>query len=54
MPGDVPDLYAFILGFTDHGIGALTRCDVAAISHHDLKQITRSFPNITISSNESA
>lgn len=46
MPGDVPDLYSFILGFTDHAIGALTTCDVAAISHHDLKQITLRFPNI--------
>src|SRR6185369_15829799 len=27
-------------------IGALTSCDVAGISHHDLEQITRSFPNI--------
>jgi CRP-like cAMP-binding protein len=46
MPGDVPDLYSFILGFTDHAIGALTSCDVAAISHHDLQQITRRFPNL--------
>jgi CRP-like cAMP-binding protein len=47
IPGDVPDLYTFILGFTDHAIGALTSCDVAAISHHDLEQITRMFPKIT-------
>jgi CRP-like cAMP-binding protein len=46
MSGDVPDLYSFILGFTDHAIGALTSCDVAAISHHDLQQITRRFPNL--------
>jgi CRP-like cAMP-binding protein len=43
----VPDLYSFILGLTDHAIGALTSCDVDSISHHDLQQITRSFPNIT-------
>jgi CRP-like cAMP-binding protein len=42
----VPDLYSFILGFTDHAIGALTACDVATIAHHDLKQVTRRFPNI--------
>jgi CRP-like cAMP-binding protein len=42
----VPDLYCFILGFTDHAISALTACDVAAISHHDLQQITRRFPNL--------
>ena len=46
IPGDVPDLYTFILGFTDHAIGALTSCDVAAISHHDLEQITRMFPKL--------
>jgi CRP-like cAMP-binding protein len=46
MPGDVPDLYAFILGFTDHAIGALTSCEVAGISHDELEQITRRFPNI--------
>jgi hypothetical protein len=28
IPGDVPDLYSFVLGFTDHAIGALTSCDV--------------------------
>jgi len=46
MSGDVPDLYTFILGFTDHAIGALTSCDVAGISHDQLEQITRRFPNI--------
>jgi hypothetical protein len=43
IPGDVPDLYSFIRGFTNHAIGALTSCDVAAISRHDLEQITRTF-----------
>jgi CRP-like cAMP-binding protein len=46
ISGDVPDLYSYILGFTDHAIGALTACDVAAISHHDLQQITQRFPNL--------
>jgi CRP-like cAMP-binding protein len=46
MPGDVPDLYAFILGFTDHAIGALTSCEVAGISHDELEQITRRFPTL--------
>lgn len=47
IPGDVPDLYSFILGQTDHAIGALTNCEVAVISHSELQQILRSFPNIS-------
>jgi CRP-like cAMP-binding protein len=47
IAGDLPDLYSFILGYTDHAIGAITSCDVALISHRELQQITRSFPNIS-------
>ena len=46
IAGDLPDLYGFILGSTDHAIGALTTCEVAVILHKELQQICQTFPNI--------
>jgi CRP-like cAMP-binding protein len=45
--GDMPDLYSFVLGYTDHAIGALISCDVALIPQRELQRVTESFPNIT-------
>jgi CRP-like cAMP-binding protein len=46
IPGDLPDLCSFILRDRGDPIGALTSCDLAVIPHRDLRQVTRSFPNI--------
>jgi CRP-like cAMP-binding protein len=47
IPGDLLDMYSFILGYTDHAIGALTSCDVAVISHRELQQVIALFPRIS-------
>ena len=46
IPGDVPDFYSFITGQRSDAIGALTSCDLAVIPYRELRQVTRSFPNI--------
>lgn len=47
LPGDFADLHSFLLKPMDDGVGALTSCTVAHVSHDDLKQITKSQPHLT-------
>jgi CRP-like cAMP-binding protein len=47
IPGDLVDIYSYVLPRMDHAIGALTRCTVAPISHAELDRVTERFPNLT-------
>jgi CRP-like cAMP-binding protein len=48
IPGDVPDLPSFVIGFTDHAVGALSTCEVAIIRHHELRKLSEAFPNLAL------
>ncbi|GHC65232.1 Crp/Fnr family transcriptional regulator [Limoniibacter endophyticus] len=47
IPGDFVDLHAFLLKTMDHGIVALSPCQVAYAEHSDLKEITEKAPHLT-------
>jgi CRP-like cAMP-binding protein len=47
IPGDLVDVYGYVLPRMDHGIGALTRCTVAPILHSEIDRLTERFPNLT-------
>ena len=46
IPGDLLDIYSYVLPKMDHAIGALTRCTVAPIAHTEIRRITERFPNL--------
>ena len=46
FPGDVTDLYSYVLKRLDHGVGALTRCEVAHIPHTSVRQLCETYPNL--------
>jgi CRP-like cAMP-binding protein len=46
IPGDLTDIYSYILPRMDHAVGALTQCIVAPIPHTEIKKITERFPNV--------
>jgi CRP-like cAMP-binding protein len=45
-PGDVTDIYSYILKRIDHGIGAVTKCTVAHIPHAAIAAMTAKYPNL--------
>lgn len=47
VAGDFVDLHAFLLKSMDHGILALSPCQVAYASHSDLKIVTEQAPHLT-------
>ena len=47
VPGDVCDLHVALLGRMDHGIRALTACDVAYLSQATLERVASEHPRIT-------
>ncbi len=47
VPGDFADLHSFLLKEMDDGVAALTTCQVSAVPHGDLREITRSYPYLT-------
>jgi CRP-like cAMP-binding protein len=47
VPGDFMDLHSFLLKKMEDGVGALTRCKVAAVPHRDLREITKNYPYLT-------
>jgi len=47
VPGDFCDLHVSILGEMDHGIGALSACEVAYISRRTVEDLTTNRPAIT-------
>lgn len=46
FPGDVTDIYSYVLKKLDHGIGALTRCEVAHIPHPSVRKLCEIYPNL--------
>ncbi len=46
LPGDICDLRAFLLRRMDHGVAALSRCQISHISHHDLFEIIEKYPRL--------
>ena len=47
FPGDISDLYSFVLKVMDHSIGALTDCEIGIIPHAKLQDITANHPHLT-------
>jgi CRP-like cAMP-binding protein len=45
-PGDVTDIYSYVLKRIDHGIGAVTKCSVAHIPHKAIAHLTEKYPNL--------
>ncbi len=46
FPGDVTDLYSYVLKRMDHGIGCLSACVVATIPHESIAALCARFPNL--------
>jgi CRP-like cAMP-binding protein len=46
IPGDICDLRALLLGRMDHGVAALSRCQISHISHQKLFEIVERHPRI--------
>lgn len=47
VPGDFCDLNSYILKYTDHSIGAITRLKVAMITPEEMVQLTAERPRVT-------
>lgn len=47
IPGDFVDLHSFLLKPMDHGVSALSICQVAVVPHERLKLITEKHPHLT-------
>lgn len=45
-PGDMVDLYSFVLKRMDHAVGALTDCTVAQIPHPKVAALSEQYPNL--------
>jgi CRP-like cAMP-binding protein len=46
FPGDIFDAQSFLLGVMDHGIAALTDCELGIIPHSTMAAITENHPRI--------
>jgi CRP-like cAMP-binding protein len=46
IPGDVVDIYSYVVAKMDHGVSALTRCIVAPIAHKEIRNTLERFPNL--------
>ncbi len=47
IAGDFVDLHSFLLHRMDHGVVAITECQVTTVSHDTLRMITERFPHLT-------
>ena len=45
-PGDMIDLYSYVMKMVDHGIGALSDCEVAHIPHEKISALCGEYPNL--------
>jgi CRP-like cAMP-binding protein len=45
-PGDMTDLYSYVMKRVDHGIGALSDCKVAHIPHENIAALCTKYPNL--------
>jgi len=45
-PGDMTDLYSYVMKKLDHGVGALSDCTVTHISHAKIASLSETYPNL--------
>jgi CRP-like cAMP-binding protein len=45
-PGDVTDLYSYVLKRLDHTVGTITACTVAHIPHENIARLSAKYPNL--------
>jgi len=45
-PGDMTDLYSYVMKRLDHAVGALSECMVAHIGHDDIAALCEQYPNL--------
>ena len=45
-PGDITDLYSYVLKKLDHAVGALTQCTVSQIPHEAIQALCEKYPNL--------
>jgi len=45
-PGDMIDLYSYVMKLVDHAIGALSDCEVADIPHVKIAELCAKYPNL--------
>lgn len=45
-PGDITDLYSYVLKRLDHAVGALTDCTVSHIPHLAIQKLCEKYPNL--------
>jgi CRP-like cAMP-binding protein len=45
-PGDMTDLYSYVMKRLDHAVGALSDCMVAHISHDNVAALCEKYPNL--------
>jgi CRP-like cAMP-binding protein len=46
IPGDIVDIYSYVVPKMDHAVGALTRCIVAPMAHAEIRKTLERFPNV--------
>jgi CRP-like cAMP-binding protein len=45
-PGDMIDLYSYVMKLVDHAVGALSDCEVAHIPHEKIATLCEKYPNL--------
>jgi CRP-like cAMP-binding protein len=45
-PGDMTDLYSYVMKKLDHAVGALTLCTIAQIPHEKIAALCEKYPNL--------
>jgi CRP-like cAMP-binding protein len=45
-PGDMTDLYSYVLKKMDHAVGALSDCSIAQIPHEKIAALSEQYPNL--------
>jgi len=45
-PGDMTDLYSYVMKKLDHGVGALSNCSVSHIPHAKVAALCKKYPNL--------
>src|SRR5215204_3418024 len=45
-PGDMTDLYSYVLKRMDHAIGTLSNCTFAHIPHEKVQELCMQYPNL--------
>jgi CRP-like cAMP-binding protein len=45
-PGDITDLYSYVLKKLDHAVGSLTDCTISQIPHLQIRALCERYPNL--------